>query len=39
MADVANFGTVLSDAGFSSEDVEGILSGNALRLFERVWNS
>ena len=39
MADVANFANVLSDAGYRADEVEGILSGNALRLFERVWNS
>jgi membrane dipeptidase len=39
MADVANFANVLTDAGYRAEDVDGILSGNALRLFQRVWSS
>lgn len=37
IADVSNFGSVLREAGYSEEDAEGILNGNALRFFRESW--
>ncbi len=38
IADLQGFGPVLEEAGYSSDDISGILHGNALRLFRRVWS-
>ncbi|MEZ6069603.1 MAG: membrane dipeptidase [Pirellulales bacterium] len=38
IADLQGFGPTLSRAGYSDEDVSGILHGNALRMFRRVWS-
>ena len=37
IADVANFGAVLQQAGYSEEDARGVLSGNALRFLRQAW--
>ena len=37
MADLPGFGRVLAEAGYAQADIDGILSGNALRLFRRTW--
>ena len=37
MADLPRFGQVLADAGYAQADIDGILSGNALRLFRKTW--
>ena len=38
IADVPGFADVLTGAGHSSEDAEGVLSGNALRFFHEAWD-
>ena len=38
VADLQGFGPVLKEAGFSSDDITGILYGNALRLFRKTWS-
>jgi microsomal dipeptidase-like Zn-dependent dipeptidase len=37
IADLQGFPAVLGKAGYREEVVEGILSGNALRLFREAW--
>lgn len=37
IADLQGFPAVLEKAGYGKEVVEGILSGNALRLFREAW--
>ncbi len=37
IADVSRFGSVLQEAGYSEQDAEAILSGNALRFFRKSW--
>ncbi len=39
MADLPGFGRVLADAGYAQNEIDGILSGNALRLFRKTWAS
>ena len=38
IADLQKFPAVLAEQGISSEDAEGILSGNALRFFRNAWS-
>lgn len=38
IADLQGFGPVLEEAGFSSDDITGILHGNALQLFRKTWS-
>jgi len=37
IADLQGFAPVLKEAGYSDDDVQGILHGNALRFFHRAW--
>ena len=37
IADLQGFGPVLKNAGYSDDDVNGILHGNALRFFRDAW--
>lgn len=37
VADVVNFGSELGKAGYTEENIAGILSGNALRFFRNSW--
>ncbi len=39
IADLQKFPAVLREAGISDEDINGILHGNALRLFRQAWSS
>ena len=38
IADLQGFGPLLKNAGYSDNDTNNILHGNALRFFRRVWN-
>ena len=38
IADLQGFSRVLSESGFSDDDISGVLHGNALRLFRRAWS-
>ena len=38
IADVPGFSDVLTSAGYSREDAEGVLSRNALRFFHKAWD-
>lgn len=38
IADLHGFGPTLKAAGYSDEDVDGILQGNALRFFRKAWS-
>ena len=38
IADLQGFGPVLAEAGYSWDDINGILHGNALNLFRKVWS-
>ncbi len=37
IADLQGFGPVLARAGMPGNEIEGVLSGNALRLFRKAW--
>lgn len=37
IADLQNFGTVLKEAGYTDQEINDILSGNALRFFRQAW--
>ena len=38
MADVSGFAVVLEEAGYSDEQVRGIMHGNSLDFFRRLWS-
>ena len=39
MSDLPKFAQVLTEAGYTQKDIHGILGGNALQMFQQVWNS
>jgi membrane dipeptidase len=38
VADLVKFGQVLEDCGYSNDEADGILSGNAVRFFRESWD-
>ena len=38
IADLQGFGPLLKNAGYSDDDTNNILHGNALRFFRGVWS-